>query len=80
MRRGETGHYDVTTVGGENVRALVPKPLPPDPPLAFEGPIQQTLESAVLALGRLDGVSTLLPDRYLAILNEGTDSPPASQS
>ncbi len=65
MRRGESGTYDVTAVGGETVRAFVPWPLPPKPPLAFEGRLQRELEAAVLAIGRLDGVSTLLPDKSL---------------
>jgi len=47
------------------VRAFVPVPLPPVPPLVLDGPFQQAIESAVLALGRLDGVSTLLPDKSL---------------
>jgi hypothetical protein len=33
MKRGETGKYEITTVAGEQVRAFVPVPLPPDPPL-----------------------------------------------
>ncbi len=65
MKRGETGRYEVTAVGSEQVRAFVPAPLPPEPPLAFEGDLQRSLESAVLALGRLDGVSALLPDKSL---------------
>ncbi len=65
MRRGETGRYEETAVGGERVRAFVPSPLPPQPPLVFEGDLQRVLESAVLALGRLDGVSSLLPDKAL---------------
>lgn len=65
MRRGETGQYEVTAVGGERVRAFVPAPLPPTPPLAFEGELQRVLEAAVLAVGRLDGVSALLPDKAL---------------
>ena len=65
MRRGESGSYEVTSVGGERVRAFVPAPLPPKPVLVLEGSLQQVLESAVLALGRLDGVSTLLPDEEL---------------
>ncbi len=65
MKRGETGRYEVTATGGERVRAFVPNPLPPDPPLAIDGRLQQQLEAAVLALGRLDGVSTLLPDKSL---------------
>jgi len=35
------------------------------PPLVLEGPLQQSLERALLALGRLDGLSTLLPDTGL---------------
>jgi Fic family protein len=65
MKRGMTGTYEVTTVGGESVRAFVPSPLPPVPPLAFQGELQRLLEAAVLAVGRLDGVSTLLPDKSL---------------
>lgn len=65
MKRGETGRYEVTSVGGEQTRAFVPAPLPPVPPLVFEGDLQQALEAAVLAVGRLDGVSTLLPDKSL---------------
>jgi Fic family protein len=65
MQRGETGRYEVTNVGGEAVRAFVPFPLPPSPPLVLDGRLQLALEAAVLAVGRLDGVSTLLPDKTL---------------
>lgn len=65
MRRGETGTYETTTAGGETVRAFVPAPLPPAPPLDLDGTAQALLEQAVLAVGRLDGVSTLLPDTTL---------------
>ena len=65
MQRGEIGTYEITNIGGEQVRAFVPAPLPPVPALALDGPLQQLLESAVLALGRLDGISALLPDQAL---------------
>lgn len=65
MKRGSTGVFEVTGVGGERVRVFVPSALPPEPPLALSGPLQQALEPALLALGRLDGVSTLLPDTAL---------------
>src|SRR5690606_16442592 len=65
MKRGPTGTYAVTTTGGETVRAFVPVPLPPEPPLEFDPALQRSLEAAVLALGRLDGVSTQLPDKSL---------------
>ena len=62
MNRGPTGRYEVTTTAGEAVRAFVPHPLPPLPPLDLSGVRQQRLEQALLACGRLDGVSALLPD------------------
>jgi len=55
----------VTAAGSESVRAFVPAPLPPAPPLDLDGGLQRTLEAATLAVGRLDGVSTLLPDTSL---------------
>ena len=63
MRRGGRGRYEVTRVGGEQVRAFVPAPLPPVPPLALDGPLQPALEAAALAVGRLDAVAALLPDQ-----------------
>ena len=65
MRRGGIGSYEVTSIGGERVRALVPLPLPPAPALVLDGSLLQALEAAILALGRLDAVSTLLPDNAL---------------
>ena len=65
MRRKSTGHYETSVAGGENVRAFVPDPLPPNPPLDLSGGRQRLLEKATLALGRLDSVCTLLPDSQL---------------
>jgi Fic family protein len=62
MKRGFTGDYEVATTAGEAVKAFVPHPLPPQPPLDLSGVRQQLLEKALLACGRLDGVAGLLPD------------------
>ncbi len=62
MKRGNTGEYEVTIVGGEAVRAFIPRPLPPDPPLDLSGHRQRLLENALLALGRLDSITLLLPN------------------
>lgn len=62
MKRGLTGRYEVTGVMGEEVRAFVPHPLPPNPPLELTNQRQRLLERATLALGRLDSISLLLPD------------------
>ena len=62
MQRGEIGRYEVTRVENETVRAFVPNPLPPEPPLRMDGTLQQVLEQATLAVGRLDSVTELLSD------------------
>ncbi len=67
MRRGTTGTYHVRNSGGEQVRAFVPVPLPPEPALALDGDLQQLLERALLALGRLDSITALLPQPALFI-------------
>lgn len=65
MKRSESGRYVVTNAGGEEVRAFVPSPLPPEPDLRIDGRLQTELERANLSLGRLDGVSSQLPDTGL---------------
>lgn len=63
MQRGLTGHYvPVPSAGGEKCRAFMPKPLPPDPPLVIDPEMQELIEKATLSLGRLDGLTTVLPD------------------
>jgi Fic family protein len=58
------GRFVETVAGGEVVRAFVPPPLPPDPPLHL-APLFGLLDRANQALGRLDGMSALLPDTRL---------------
>jgi Fic family protein len=65
VKRGATGRYEVTATAGERVQAFVPAPLPPVPPLEIEGELQRALEPALLAVGRLDILSSLLPDTEL---------------
>lgn len=65
MKRGPTGRYETSPGGGETVQAFVPHPLPPSPPLDLAGARQILLEQALLALGRLDSIATLLPDPHL---------------
>ena len=67
MERGPTGHYGFTEYRGEQVQAFMPYPLPPDPPLELADNLLHKLERATLALGRLDAISTLLPDKDLFI-------------
>ena len=62
MQRGITGTYTTTAVAGETVRAFVPAPLPPLPALELTGERQRLLERALLACGRLDAITALLPE------------------
>jgi len=62
MQRGVTGRYETTNIAGERIRAFIPHPLPPRPPLELSDKRQRLLERATLALGRLDSVTLLLPD------------------
>ena len=86
MARGMSGEYVLSRVGGEEVRAFVPFPLPPEPPLILSGALNKKLEKAHLALGRLDSITSLLPEpgiflytyvRHEAVMSsqiEGTQS------
>lgn len=58
------GRHVETAASGEKVRAYVPPPLPPDPPVLVESLLGR-LSGADRALGRLDGITTLLPDKSL---------------
>jgi Fic family protein len=65
MIRGETGRYRVSQFGGETVRAFVPNPLPPVAVIDLGGARQRLLDNALVACGRLDAVTALLPDPEL---------------
>jgi len=65
MDRGLTGEYISAIVGGIACEAFVPAPLPPNPPLQIDTKLQARINQAMLALGRLDAMSTLLPDAHL---------------
>src|SRR3979490_778242 len=60
------GTYVVKTFKDESFKAYVPPPLPPDPPLARQT-LLPLLEQANQALGRLDGLASILPDPSLFI-------------
>lgn len=48
-------------------KAFIPTPLPPDPPIAWDEGLQQSLSRADMALGRLDGTATILPNPDLFV-------------
>jgi Fic family protein len=56
------GRFVKVSSGEEPVLAFHPRPLPPDPPLDIDPGVQELLDTANQALGRLDGITLLLPD------------------
>jgi len=67
MKRKLQGHYVSVSTVGEKVKAFVPAPLPPDPPIVWSPELRERFDQTLLALGRLDSVSTLLPDTSLLL-------------
>ena len=63
-RSRRLGAFVETSGGGERVRAYVPAPLPPHPPLDLPQ-LMSVYERAIAAVGRLDGVTTILPSTPL---------------
>ena len=65
MKRELQGRYVTISTVGEKAQAFVPAPLPPRPPVDWTPELRSKFDQALLALGRLDSVSTLLPDTSL---------------
>ncbi|MBF0177261.1 MAG: Fic family protein [Magnetococcales bacterium] len=65
MKRDLQGHHVVVSTAGERALAFVPAPLPPRPPIDWTPELRGKFDQALLALGRLDSVSMLLPDTSL---------------
>ena len=63
---GRIGSYIATTTSGETVRAYLPPPLPPKPPLDLPR-LLGSIERANQALGRLDGMTSILPSTKLFV-------------
>lgn len=67
MRRSRQGVLRRQTTSPEPFQAFVPRDLPPEPVLAFDGPLAKELSRADQMLGRLDGLSRILPHPDLLI-------------
>src|SRR5688572_666365 len=67
MRRATTGHYVTVSSSGESFRAYVPEPLPPDPPVVWSAALRKRFDAALVALGRLDAITALLPNASLLL-------------
>lgn len=67
MKRALQGHYLKVAAAGEAFKAFVPAPLPPRPPIDWTPALRSRFDSALLALGRLDAVTDLLPNAGLLL-------------
>jgi len=65
LKRDLQGHYITISTVGEKAEAFVPAPLPPTPPIEWSSELREKFDQALLALGRLDSVSVLLPETSL---------------
>jgi Fic family protein len=67
MRRPTPGRYVTVTTAGEPFQAFVPAPLPPVPPVVWSAQLRRRFDAALVALGRLDAVTALLPNAALLL-------------
>lgn len=65
MKRSTQGYYLSVSTAGEKTEAFVPRPLPPDPPVEWSPELLAAFDAALLALGRLDSASVMLPNTPL---------------
>jgi Fic family protein len=62
MKRELQGQYVTISTVDEKARAFFPAALPPDPPIEWTPDLRSKFDQALFALGRLDSISTFLPD------------------
>lgn len=67
MHRPPPGKYHTVSTAGEPFRAFVPAALPPVPPIDWGPALRRRFDDALVALGRLDAVSTFLPNAALVL-------------
>lgn len=61
VKTRKTGRYVTVSTGDEPFKAFVPDTLPPRPPIVMDSALERLHGEAQLALGRLDGIVSLLP-------------------
>lgn len=67
MHRSPPGQTITVSTAGEPFQAFIPSPLPPKPPVEWSAELRNRFDNALLALGRLDAVSSLLPNAELLL-------------
>ncbi len=67
MHRPAPGQYVTVTTAGEPFRAFVPAPHPPVPPVEWSPALRKRFDAALVAIGRLDAITALLPNAALLL-------------
>jgi Fic family protein len=67
MKRSLQGRYLKAATAGESFKAFVPAPLPPRPAIVWTPALRGRFDAALVALGRLDAVTDLLPNAALLL-------------
>lgn len=67
MNRPPQGRYVKVSTAGAAYSAFIPTPLPPVPPIDWTPALRKRIDDALLALGRLDAVSDMLPNANLLL-------------
>ena len=67
MRRPSPGKYVTVSTAGEPFRAFVPAPLPPKPQVEWTPALRMRFDDALLAIGRLDAITSVLPNASLLL-------------
>ncbi|MCB1967368.1 MAG: Fic family protein, partial [Candidatus Accumulibacter sp.] len=67
MHRPPPGEYVTFSTADEPCQAFIPAALPPQPPLAWTPALRRRFDDALVALGRLDAITALLPNATLLL-------------
>ncbi len=67
MHRPSPGRYVKVTTASEPFQAFVPAPLPPEPAVVWSPALRRRFDAALVALGRLDAVTSMLPNAALLL-------------
>jgi Fic family protein len=67
MHRPPSGRTVTVSTQGEPFQAFVPAPLPPAPPIEWSAALRRRFDDALVAIGRLDAVSSMLPNSALLL-------------
>ena len=67
MERSLQGRYVKVAIAGEAFKAFVPAPLPPKPPIDWTPTLRKRFDEALVAVGKLDALTDLLPNASLLL-------------